>query len=96
MDRQPIGNSDIQVKNARLSGPIVRSKARDSNFPLPCPGLLQVHAMIARILYDSGMLAEIDKEGLEEYDDLHALAPDGSTNVSMAFQRALIRCAIPW
>jgi hypothetical protein len=75
---------------------IVRFSARDSNIRLPCPGLLRVHATIARILHDSGMLAEIEKQSLEEYHDLHALAPDGSTDVSEAFQRALIRRATPW
>jgi hypothetical protein len=65
---------------------IVRFSAHDSNVQLPSPGLLRVHAIIARILHDSGLLVEIEEESPEEYDDLHALAPDGSTDVSKPFR----------
>ncbi|KAF8244646.1 hypothetical protein K440DRAFT_7592 [Wilcoxina mikolae CBS 423.85] len=63
------------------AGGIVRFSSHDPMIRLPCRGLLGVHASIAHILQESGMLPKIN-EGLRLREELCSLAPDGSTGVS--------------
>ena len=80
------------------NGPI-RFSNRDTNarFPidLPHPALLRVHHAIAEILHASGA-GKMIEDILEEFEEIHQLESNGSTDVEkllpMAFSRNAVSC----
>ncbi|KAL1962506.1 hypothetical protein VTN77DRAFT_9627 [Rasamsonia byssochlamydoides] len=73
-------NPRSDVKKHLPSSGIVAFTNYDPQYELPSPILLEVHAVIARILHATGKGEEADRL-LEEKDKIGVLAKDGSTNV---------------
>ena len=70
----------------------VTFKWYDQRYDLPCPELLKVHAIIARIFHASGAAGQADK-ALHDLGEQCVLAKDDNTDISLTL--AVITLGVP-